>query len=409
MSPALSSLCSRIAPSATLRLNALVTEKRKQGYDIISLAAGEPDFETPPHIKQAGKQAIDSGKSRYTATAGMPELRAALADFLKREKGLPYTAKQLIVGTGAKQVIMGALLATLEPGDQVLIPAPCWLSYPEMVRMAGGEPVMVHASCEQGFVPSAAQLHAAVTPRTKAIIINSPNNPTGVVWPREALLAVAELAREHDLFILSDEIYESHIYNGSVHYPMASLSEDAFSRTITISGFSKAYAMTGWRLGYAAGPADVIAAMDAYQGHATGNPCSISQYAGLAAITGDQGCVREMKLAFEKRCGLILHRLAEIPGLSFVKPQGAFYVLVDISGLLGYSFEGRVIRSDNDFAEMLLAHGLVSVVPGSPFFAPNCVRLSYAINEEKLNEAADRIAGFVAALSPAEMLKPAAS
>ena len=399
MSLTVSSVCRNITPSTTLRLNALVAEKRKLGLDIISLAAGEPDFATPAFICEAAKEAIDLGRTKYTASSGIPELRQAIAHYMKQHKGLDYQPSDVIVSTGAKQAIIGALYAILEPGDEVLLPAPCWLSYPEMVRMAGGVPVVINTTIEQGFVPSDEQLQAAVTSKTKAIILNTPSNPTGVVWPRAVLESIAELARLHDFYIISDEIYETLVYAGAEHVPVAGLSADAFSRTVTVSGFSKAYAMTGWRLGYAAGPKAVIQAMDAYQSHATGNTNSIAQYAGLAAITGDQSCVTDMCQAFERRCHLMLSLLSDIPGLSFATPRGAFYVLINISPLIGKTFQGRVIKSDADFAELLLEHALVSVVPGEPFFAPGCLRLSYAIDDTHISEAVARIKRFVSALS----------
>lgn len=395
MALTISSVCKNITPSTTLRLNALVNEKKQQGLDVISLAAGEPDFATPSHICLAGKHAIDTGKTKYTASSGIPELRRALSDFLLAHRGLRYEPGQLIVGTGAKQVLLGALQAILEPGDEVLLPAPCWLSYPEMVRMAGGVPVIVHTDMAQGYLPTPAQLAQAVTARTRAIILNTPNNPTGVVWGEQALRAVADLAQAYDFYIISDEIYESLVYAGERHIPIASLSEGAYSRTITVSGFSKAYAMTGWRLGYAAGPKAVIQAMDAYQSHATGNPNSIGQYAAVAALTGDQSCVEEMRQAFEGRCALMLSLLDEIFGVRYAKPHGAFYVLADISRLLGKRYRGEVIDSDGRLAELLLEHALVSAVPGEPFFAPGCLRFSYAINEERLAEAVRRIKKFV--------------
>ncbi|MHC1785915.1 MAG: pyridoxal phosphate-dependent aminotransferase [Christensenellales bacterium] len=393
-----SSVCRNITPSTTLRLNAMVAEKRKQGLDIISLAAGEPDFATPAHICQAADEAIRLGRTKYTASSGIPELRQAIARHIKANKALDYQPGEVIVCTGAKQAVIGALYALLEPGDEVLLPAPCWLSYPEMVRMAGGVPVVVNTSIAQGFLPDFEQMAAAVTPRTRAIILNTPNNPTGVVWPRQALEMVAELARKHDLAILSDEIYEALVYTGAEHIAVAGLSADTFGRTITISGFSKSYAMTGWRLGYASGPKAIVQAMDAYQSHATGNPNSIAQYAGLAALTGDQGCVEAMCEAFQRRCGLMLQCLSWIPGISFPTPRGAFYVLVDISPLLGRQYQGRLIRDDADFAELLLEHALVSAVPGEPFYAPGCLRLSYAIDEKLIQEAADRLRHFVDSL-----------
>lgn len=394
-----SSVCQNITPSTTLRLNALVTEKRKQGLDIISLAAGEPDFATPAFICEAAKEAVDLGRTKYTASSGIPELRQAVARYMKQHKGLDYQPSEVIVCTGAKQAIIGALYAILKPGDEVLLPAPCWLSYPEMVRMAGGIPVVIYTTIEQGFLPSVQQLQAAVTSRTKAIILNTPSNPTGVVWPKKVLESIAELARLHDFYIISDEIYETLVYAGAEHIAVAGLAADAFRRTITISGFSKAYAMTGWRLGYAAGPREVIQAMDAYQSHATGNPNSIAQYAGLAALTGDQGCVTTMCQAFERRCHMMLSLLSDIPGLSFATPRGAFYVLVNISPLLGKSFQGQAVNSDAEFAELLLEHALVSVVPGEPFFAPGCLRLSYAIDEKRISEAVARLKRFISSLN----------
>ena len=394
MALSISSVCRNITPSATLRLNALAAEKRKQGQDIISLAAGEPDFPTPAHISQAGKAAIDAGRTVYTATAGIPELRAAVARHYQ-ELGVNYQPAQVIVTTGAKQALVGALYALLDPGDEVLLPAPCWLSYPEMIRMAGGVPVVIHTTAAQGYIPDAAQIEAAVSDRTKALILNNPSNPTGAVWSRDQLQALAALAGKHDFAIISDEIYETLCYDGRSGTIVAGLSEDAFDRTITVSGFSKAYAMTGWRLGYAAGPKHIIAAMDAYQGHATGNTCSITQYAGVEALTGDQSGVEEMRLAFESRRRLILSILDDIPGVRYAVPHGAFYVLADVSALLDKSFRGEKLTSDDRFSELLMEHALVSVVPGSGFYAPGCVRISYAIDEGRLAEAGRRIKAFV--------------
>ncbi len=395
MSLTISSVCRGITPSATLRLNAMVLELRAQGRDIIGLAAGEPDFLTPSNVREAGKRAIDAGKTKYTAVAGIPELRKALGLHIAQHKGLSYTAREIIVGTGAKQVLMDALNAILDPGDEVLLPAPCWLSYPEMVRMAGGVPVPVIAGEGQHYIPTPQQLNAAVSERTKAIIINSPNNPTGVVWPESAIRAVVQLAQKHDFYIISDEIYEALVYEGAAHVSPASLGEDAKARTIMVSGFSKAYAMTGWRLGYACATREVVDAMEAYQSHATGNCTSVGQWAALEALTGDQQSVEDMRQAFERRCQMMSTLLSGIPGLSFAKPQGAFYILVNISNLLGKSYRGTLIETDTAFAEMLLEHALVSVVPGESFYAPGCVRLSYAIEEDRLAEAARRIAAFV--------------
>lgn len=397
MALSVSSVCRNITPSAILRLNALAAEKRKQGLDIISLAAGEPDFPTPAHIRAAGKAAIEAGRTVYTATAGIPDLRAALARHYQ-EKGVNYQPNQLIVTTGAKQALVGALMALLNPGDEVLLPAPCWLSYPEMIRMAGGVPVVVNASAEEGYIPPIKRLEAAVSAKTKALILNNPSNPTGAVWSERQLRELAELAKKYDFAVISDEIYETLCYEGRSGTIFAGLSEDAFERTITVSGFSKAYAMTGWRLGYAAGPRAVIAAMDAWQGHATGNPCSVSQYAGLEAITGDQSGVEVMRLAFEKRRALLLSLLDGMPGVRYAVPYGAFYVLVDVSALLEKSYRGEKLANAGRFCELLMEHALVSVVPGDGFFAPGCVRISYAIDESRLAEAGRRVKAFITEL-----------
>ena len=391
---ALSRTCQSIAPSATLKMNALVGEMRDRGEDVISLSVGEPDFITPEHIREAGKRAIDEGKTRYTAASGMPSLRSAIAKYLLEEKGLRYTREEIIVGNGAKQVILGALQAVVNPGDEVLLPAPCWVSYPEMVQMAGGVPVWIRTTREQGFIPTEEQIERAITPRTKALLLNSPSNPTGAVWNREQLMMLAKLAVKHQFYIISDEIYEKLVYDGAEHISIATLGKQIFSQTIVVSGFSKAYAMTGWRLGYAAGPRPVISAMSAYQSHATGNANSIAQYAGLAALKGDQSCVYEMAAAFSRRRMLMLNCLRLIPHVSSFVPKGAFYVLLDVRETFGMSLDQQVIRDAGDFAELLLKNARVSVVPGDAFGAPGYVRLSYAVSDERILEAVRRIGNF---------------
>ena len=401
----LSKTCQAIAPSATLKMNALVTEMRERGEDVISLSVGEPDFITPAHIREAGKRAIDEGKTRYTAASGMPSLRSAIAKYLLEEKGLRYTREEIIVGNGAKQVILGALQAVLNPGDEVLLPAPCWVSYPEMVQMAGGKAVWINTTKEQGFIPTPEQIEKAITPRTKALMLNSPSNPTGAVWSREQLSALAKLAVKHQFYIISDEIYEKLVYDGAEHISVATLGKQVFNQTIVVSGFSKAYAMTGWRLGYAAGPRPVIAAMAAYQSHATGNPNSIAQYAGLAALKGDQGCVSEMAAAFSRRRMLMLSCLRRVPHVSTFIPRGAFYVLLDVRETFGMSLDQAVIRDAGDFAELLLKNARVSVVPGDAFGAPGYVRLSYAVSDERILEAVRRIGNFTDKLQKTRIRK----
>ena len=401
----LSRTCQAIAPSATLKMNALVGEMRDRGEDVISLSVGEPDFITPEHIREAGKRAIDEGKTRYTAASGMPSLRSAIAKYLLEEKGLRYTREEIIVGNGAKQVILGALQAIVNPADEVLLPAPCWVSYPEMIQMAGGTPVWINTTKEQGFIPTAEQIEKAITPRTKALMLNSPSNPTGAVWSREQLTMLARLAVKHQFYIISDEIYEKLVYDGAEHISVATLNKQVFNQTIVVSGFSKAYAMTGWRLGYAAGPRPVISAMAAYQSHATGNANSIAQYAGLAALKGDQTCVNEMAAAFSRRRMLMLNCLRLVPHVSTFIPKGAFYVLLDVRETFGLSLDQKVIYSAGDFAELLLKNARVSVVAGDAFGAPGYVRLSYAVSDERILEAVRRIGNFTDKLQKTRIQK----
>lgn len=393
MSLGISQMCRAISPSVTLKMNALVAQMRAEGKDIIALGAGEPDFDTPEFIRDAAKRAIDEGKTRYTAAAGMPELRAAVAKFIKEDSGVEYSQKQVIICNGAKQALTNCLAAILNPGDEVLIPAPCWVSYPEMVRMMGGKDIWLYTDEEHDFLPTPEQIESAVTPRTKAIIINTPGNPTGAAWSRELLMKIGEIAVRRGFYIISDEIYSKLLYEGE-HITVPSLSKAIYDQTILVNGFSKAYAMTGWRLGYAAGPQDVISAMDAYQSHATGNPNSVAQWAGLAALEGDQQCVADMARAFAHRCHLIVSCIRRIPGVRCYVPHGAFYVLLDVRKLIGTIYDGQVISDSAVFAEMLLRDAQVAVVPGEPFGAPGYCRLSYATDEERIMEAMRRISYF---------------
>ncbi len=390
----ISEKCRKISPSATLKLNALVAELKAKGRDVISMAAGEPDMDTPERIKSAAIKALREGKTKYTATAGILPLRQAIADSMNRRLDLDFSARQILVSSGAKQALLGCLTAVLNPGDEVLMPTPCWLSYPELVRMADGVPVPVENRKESGYVPDLSDLSARLTDKTRAILYSSPNNPTGAVYNREQLTMIAAFAREHDLVIISDEIYKVFVYDGAEHLSIASLNEDARERTVVVSGFSKAFAMTGWRLGYAAGPKELIDAMDAYQSHAAGNPNSLAQYAGLAAME-DSHVTDDIVAAFTRRRKTMLEELKKIPQISFFTPPGAFYVLIDLGNLLGKHYQGREITDDGVFAELLLEAEGVSIVPGGPFFAPGSCRLSYAINEEKIVEALRRLAVFV--------------
>ena len=404
MSLEISRLCQSIAPSVTLKINAMAAQLREKGQDIISLGAGEPDFDTPAFIRDEAKAALDAGETRYTAASGTPALRRSVCDFLRREKGLTYRPDQVLICTGAKQALLNAFVAMLNPGDEVILPAPCWVSYPEMIAMAGGKAVWVEATEAEGFVPPIERIRAAVTERTKAILLNSPNNPTGAVWTREQLLAVGQLAVEKDIYLISDEIYDQLVYDGAEAVSVASLSPAIYARTLMVNGWSKAYAMTGWRLGYAAGPKALIAAMGAYQSHATGNPNAIAQAAGLAALEGDQRCVREMAAAFARRREMVLSLLAEMPYVSAFRPQGAFYVLLNVKELMGKRIGGREIHGSVELAEMLLEYAQIAVVPGAPFGAEGYVRLSYAAADDRLREAMRRLRAFLLQLDAAEAM-----
>ena len=395
----ISRLCRNITPSVTLKINALAADMAAQGKDVISLGAGEPDFDTPIFIRMAAKYALEDGQTRYTAAAGTPRLRKAVSYFLRKKNGLEYAPEQILICNGAKQALLNALAAMLDPGDEVLLPTPCWVSYPEMIAMAGGKAVLIPAEEGEGFIPPVERIRAAVTERTKAIIVNSPNNPTGAVWSREQLMAVGQLAVEKQFFIISDEIYDQLLYDGTRAYSMPALSPEICAQTVLVNGWSKAYAMTGWRLGYAAGPKEVIAAMAAYQSHATGNPNAIAQEAGVAALMGEQSCVKEMAWAFAARRERALHMIADIPRLTCFKPMGAFYILLNLNGVLGGSFRGEKVEASQQYAELLLRHYGVAAVPGDAFGAKGYLRLSYALGEDRLAEALRRIKLFTDEIS----------
>jgi len=398
MTQRISRMCQEISPSATLQLNARVNELRAQGQDIISLGAGEPDFDTPLHIRKAAMDAISLGCTRYTAASGTVELRTAVADHLLKEKGLSYAPDEIVISTGAKQALMNALAAILNPGDEVLLPAPCWVSYPEMIAMAGGKAVWVHADEQEGFVPSIQKLRAAVTERTKALIINSPSNPTGAIWTREQLLQAGELALEKGLILISDEIYDQLTYDGLTALSPASLSREIANQAVVINGWSKSYAMTGWRLGYAAAPRDIAKAMSAYQSHFTGNPNAIAQAAGLCALKGDQSCVTQMAAAFGKRRDLMAALLQKMPLVSCFVPKGAFYIMLNIRNLIGRRYQGKEITGASSLSLLLLEYAQIAVVAGEPFGAPDYCRLSFAISEERLKESMARLEAFLYAL-----------
>ena len=393
MSLNLSRATKGLSSSLTLQINAAVDDLRKKGIPVLSLGAGEPDFDTPPHIRTAAQAAMEAGHTRYTAVNGILPLRQAICRHIEKKKHLTYMPQDILVGAGAKQVLFEALEAILDPGDEVILPRPCWISYPEMIRMLGGVPVFVDSEAERGFLPEIKAIARAVSPRTKALIINSPNNPSGAVWPRKLLENIMELAKARDLYVISDEIYEDLVYSGAAHISPASLSEDAFRRTIVVSGFSKAYAMTGWRVGYAAGPQAVIAAMGALQSHASGSINTIAQYAALAALTESQSCVEEMRLTFSRRRKLLLHLLENENLRPAFHPEGAFYLLMDV-----WPYLGGEIADDLAFCELLLREKHVAAVPGSAFGAKGFIRLSYAAHENDIAEAVRRMGEFVRSL-----------
>ena len=373
------------------------SELKASGIDIINLSIGEPDFNTPDSVKDAAHQAIDDNYSHYSPVPGYPVLRKAIVEKLKRENGLDYSESQILCSNGAKQSVCNAIMALVDDGDEVIIPAPYWVSYPQMVKLAGGEPVFVEATIEQNFKITPAQLEAAITPRTRLLILCSPSNPTGAVYNAQELEALAEVLKKHeDVIVLSDEIYEHINYIGS-HASIAQV-DGMKERTVIINGVSKAYAMTGWRIGFIAGPEWIVKGCNKLQGQYTSGPCSVSQIAAAEAFAGDQQCVEEMRQAFERRKNLIVELTRQIPGFEVSVPDGAFYIFPRISQFFGKQYEGSVINTSTDFAMFLLQIGHVATVGGDAFGSPNCIRLSYATSEDNIREAMKRISKTVALL-----------
>lgn len=379
-----------LSPSATLAMSQKSNELKAQGIDVINLSVGEPDFTTPEHIKAAAKKAVDDNFSFYSPVPGYPSLLKAISQKLKKENGLDYAPAQIVCSNGAKQSVCNVVLAVIGKGDEVIIPAPFWVSYPEMVKLAEGTSVIVPAGIKQDFKITPQQLEAAITPKTKAIILCSPSNPTGSVYTRDELKGLADvLAKYPNIVIVSDEIYE-HINYGGKHESIAQF-ENVRDRVVIINGVSKGYAMTGWRLGWIAAPLWIAKACNTLQGQYTSGPCSISQKAAEAAYTGSQACVEEMRAAFERRKNLVVKLAREIPGLKVNEPAGAFYIFPDCTSFFGKSYNGTVINNPEDLALFLLAEGHVACVGGTDFGAPECIRMSYATSDEKLVEAFGRI------------------
>jgi len=378
-----------VQPSPTLRVTALAKQLQAQGKKVINLAAGEPDFDTPQPVKQAAVQAIQEGFTKYTPTTGIPELKAAIAASLARDRGLSYRPEQVAVTCGAKQALYNLLQVLVQTGEEVLIPSPYWVSYPEMVRLAGAAPIEVKTSASRSFQLDRKTVERVCTPRARVLILNSPSNPTGAILKEEVLKELAPLVLERNLWVISDEIYSRLVYDGDNCPSIASLSPEIFSRTVIVDGVSKAYAMTGWRIGFLAGPAEIVEAAGRLQDHSTSNPSSISQRAALAALTGDQSSVRQMVEEFRKRRDGMVERLSKIQKVSFVKPEGAFYCFVDVSatGL-----------NSNVFSERLLKEALVAVIPGAGFGWDSHVRLSFATGVESIREGLDRFENFIRGL-----------
>lgn len=390
-----SKIASEVRASTTLAVDSLAKQMKADGLDVVGFGTGEPDFNTPDNINMAGIKAICDGKTKYTPAAGIIPLRKAIADQLKRDCGLDYDYTQIVVASGAKHSVYIALCALTNPGDEIIIPAPFWVSYYEMVRMAGGEPVIVQAGEDQNFKITPEQFENAITDKTKCLMLNNPSNPTGMIYSKDELRALAGICVKHDLYIIADEIYYKLIYDGAEFTSIASLGEDIKERTLLINGVSKSYAMTGWRVGYCAANKQLAKIMSNYLSHSTGAPSTISQWASVEALNGPQEGIEEMRKAFEQRRDYIVERINKIPGVSCLKPNGAFYVMMNIEKLIGHTLGGKLIENDDDFAVAFLEKALVAVVPCSGFGIKNFVRWSYAASMENIEKGLDRLEKFV--------------
>lgn len=384
----------QISPSVTMAITAKAAELRSKGIDIISFSVGEPDFPTPANIRKVAARYLEEGHIQYTAASGLPALREAVAKKLKEDNSLEYKSNEIVVSNGAKHALRNAIEAVTNPGDEIIVPSPYWVTYAELVKMSSGVPVIVEAKEEDEFKVSAEQLEAYVTDRTKAIILNSPCNPSGAVYSREELQSIADLAVKKDILIISDEIYEKLIYDGE-HISIASLGEEIKERTVVINGVSKAYAMTGWRIGYTASNTKIAKIISGMQSHTTSNPNTLAQYAAIEALSGEQETVEEMKKEFEQRRDLIIDLIGKLPYVSARKPKGAFYVMLNISACKGKSYKGTKITDSLVFSELILEHANVALVPGAAFGVDDFVRISYATSREKIKEGMKRISEFL--------------
>lgn len=391
----LAQIASAVQVSSTMAIDALSKQMKADGVDVIGFGAGEPDFHTPDHIKAAADKAIAENVTRYTPASGTMELKEAICKRMKEDCGLAYKPSQVVVSSGAKHCVYIALRALIDPGDEVILPAPFWVSYLELIKMVGGKPVVVSAGEGAGFKITAEQLAAAITPKTKALILNNPCNPTGMAYSREELAAIAKVCVERDIYVVSDEIYYSLLYDGRQFVSMAALGSEMKERTILVNGVSKSYAMTGWRIGYILANERAARIMGNFVSHSTGSPCAVSQAAAVAALNGPQDCVEGMRRAFEQRRNYIVERMNRIDGVSCIKPEGAFYVMMNVEKLLGRTIHGEVVRSSDDFSAAFLRHGLVATVPGSGFGAPSFVRWSYAVSMDNIKKGLDRLDDFL--------------
>lgn len=391
----ISRMARAISPSTTLAVDTLAKQMKAEGLNVIGFGTGEPDFATPDNIRDAGISAIMEGKTKYTPAAGIVPLRKAAAERLRLDCGLDYDYTQIVTASGAKHCVYVALQALLNPGDEVIVPAPYWVSYCEMVRMAGGVAVTVLAPESQSFKLSPEQIEAAITPKTKALILNNPSNPTGMLYNRRELEAIAEICLRHDLYVLADEIYYRLVYDGREFVSFASLGDEIKARTILINGVSKSYSMTGWRVGYAAASTELAKVMSSFLSHSTGATATFSQYAAAEALSGPQEGIEAMRKVFEQRRNRMVERMNEIEGVSCIKPEGAFYVMMNIEKLIGRELGGRVINNDDDFAMAFLEKGLVAVVPCSGFGLPGFVRWTYAASMENIDEGLRRLEEFI--------------
>lgn len=391
----ISAMAKNVHASTTLAIDSMYKEMKAKGLDVVGFGAGEPDFPTPSHIVEAAVRALHEGKTKYTPASGLPELKAAVCDRMKEDCHISYTPANVLIASGAKHNLFIAFSVLLDPGDEVILPAPYWVSYAEMIAMCGGVPVVVRADESQRFKITPEQLEAAITPRTKCLCLNSPSNPSGMIYSREELLALAEVCVRHDLYIISDEIYYCLVYDGNKAVSMATLGEEIKQRTLVINGVSKAYSMTGWRIGYTMANEELTRAMSNFVSHSTGAPATFAQWGAVEALRGPQDQTEVMRQAFEQRRNLIVERINAIPGVSCLKPEGAFYVMMNLRQLIGQELYGVKIENADDFAGVFLDHGHVAVVPCTGFAAPEFVRLSYAVGVDTINAGMDRLEAFL--------------